>query len=129
VVRRHSGLTLKPVLIYLPVDIPSHIDTLVGKQKRSEFIRGAIARKLNIDATPKAEQYAISYTDEVSPPLVSEIIHPFSEVDSTLTPVSSTTDQYQIPAHPKQLQSRQRISFRIRQGRSWRFRPNRRLKP
>ncbi|WP_169055441.1 hypothetical protein [Rhizobium sp. P44RR-XXIV] len=39
-------LNVKPILVRLPDGIPERIDTLVGKNKRAEFIRNAVEREL-----------------------------------------------------------------------------------
>lgn len=41
-----SELGVKGVYCWLGVDQPNRIDALVGKQKRSEFIREAIDREI-----------------------------------------------------------------------------------
>lgn len=39
-------LNVKPILVRLPDDVPERIDTIAGKNKRAEFIRGAVLKEL-----------------------------------------------------------------------------------
>ena len=42
------NLNVKPISVNLPVGMPERIDALVGRQKRSEFIREALEGALRV---------------------------------------------------------------------------------
>lgn len=50
---------VKPILVRLPEGMPERIDTLVGKNKRAEFIRQAVEAALR-----KREKKAAGEADE-----------------------------------------------------------------